>query len=75
MKLMRKNPKLGLKMTCIIKTNHLCNPCCSLEVKVWGINLADMSYFLFTLKTNFVVSEYMEAQEVPSEDQKTLFLL
>lgn len=32
-----------------------------------------MSYFIFTLKTNFVVSEYMETQEVPSEDQKTFF--
>lgn len=63
MKLIRKNPKLDLKMTCIIKTIHLCNLCCSLEVKVWDINLADKSYFIFTLKTNFIVSEHIETQE------------
>ena len=32
-----------------------------------------MSYFIFTLKTNFVVSEYIETQEVPSEHQETIF--
>lgn len=72
---MRKNPKLDLKITCIIKTIHLCNPCCILEVKVWDINLAGLSYFIFTLKTNFVVSKYIEMQEVPSKHQETLFLL
>lgn len=64
---------LDLKMMCIIKTINLCNPCCSLEVKVWGINLANVSYFIFTLKTSFAVSEYIETQEVPSELQETVF--